>query len=177
MKKEVIFFLTIITVLNVFSFQKVFAKNEKKVFFAPYDTTLKHKSPMGALLRSVAFPGWGQFYNEKYLKAIIAFGFETSYIILALDEWIKTDKCKKNLKNAKNFADSLYQFDLYQYHRDTRNLYLWVVSGIIFISMFDAYVDAHLYNFDKIKMKDLEVSFGPDSEEKKRINLLLIYRF
>ena len=176
MKKEVIFFLTIITVLNIFSYQKVFAKNEKKIFFAPYDTTLKHKSPMGALLRSVAFPGWGQFYNEKYLKAIVAFGFETSYIILALDQWIKTDKCKKNLKNAKNFADSLYQFDLYQYHRDTRNLYLWVVSGIIFISMFDAYVDAHLYNFDKVKMNDLEVGLALQPYDK-RINLLINYNF
>lgn len=176
MKKIVIFFLVIIIVLNIFSYQKVFAKNEKKIFFAPSDTALKHKSPMGALLRSVAFPGWGQFYNEKYLKAIVVFGFETSYIILALDEWIKTNKSKKDFKNAKNFVDSLYQFDLYQYHRDTRNLYLWVVSGIIFISMFDAYVDAHLYNFDKVKMKDLEVGLDLQPYDK-RISLLINYNF
>ena len=32
------------------------------------DTTAsKRKNPTGALFRSVFVPGWGQFYNEKYI--------------------------------------------------------------------------------------------------------------
>ena len=176
MKKTKILFIAIFASFLFISYQNCKAQDEKKAFFATEDTTLKSKSPMGALFRSVAFPGWGQFYNEKYLKALVAFGFETTYIVLTVDEWIKADRSKKDFEEAQNYSDSLYQFDLYQYHRDQRNLYLWVVSGIIFISMFDAYVDAHLYNFDKIKMKDLEGGLALKPEDR-RINLLVNYNF
>ncbi|HED08391.1 MAG TPA: hypothetical protein ENI57_09775, partial [Ignavibacteria bacterium] len=32
------------------------------------------KSPMGAVLRSAILPGWGQIYNESYIKAPIIWG-------------------------------------------------------------------------------------------------------
>jgi len=34
------------------------------------------KSPTGAMIRSLLFPGWGQLYNKKYFKAILVFGAE-----------------------------------------------------------------------------------------------------
>lgn len=140
---------------------------------------LKKKSPMGALLRSIAFPGWGQFYNEKYLKAALVFGVETAYIVLAADEWRKTDFHRKNYQKAPPGSPEQYwEFDQYRFHEDRRNLYLWVVSGIIFLSMFDAYVDAHLYTFDKDKMKDLEVGLVPVYDDQScRVELLVSLKF
>jgi hypothetical protein len=139
---------------------------------------LDKKSPMGALMRSVAFPGWGQFYNEKYLKAALIFGIETTYIVLAADEWRKTNFHKKNFQSAPPYsAEQYWEFDQYQFHRDRRNLYLWVVSGIVFLSMFDAYVDAHLYSFDKEKMEDLKVELLPEFDKGHGVKVLFSLNF
>ena len=139
---------------------------------------LKRKSPMGALLRSVALPGWGQFYNEKYLKAVLVFGVETTYIVLAADEWRKTNSHKKNYQSAlPNSPEQYWEFDQYRFHEDQRNLYLWVISGIIFLSMFDAYVDAHLYTFDKEKMEDLNVELVPVYDEDCKVWVMLSLSF
>lgn len=139
---------------------------------------LKKKSPMGALIRSVAFPGWGQLYNEKYIKAALVFGVEATYIALAADEWRKRDFHKGNYQKAPpNSPEQYWEFDQYRFHEDRRNLYLWVVSGIIFLSMFDAYVDAHLYTFDKDKMKDLEVEIVPVYDEGYGVEVLLSLKF
>jgi len=62
------------------------------------DTSLTRKSPMGALFRSVAFPGWGQFYNERYFKSLVIFGTETSFITLAAIEWRRRNDIKENSK-------------------------------------------------------------------------------
>jgi len=133
---------------------------------------------MGALLRSVAIPGWGQFYNEKYIKAAVVFGVETTYIVLAADEWRKTNFHKKNYQSAPpNSPEQFWEFDQYRFHEDRRNLYLWVISGIVFLSMFDAYVDAHLYTFDKDKMKDLEVGLVPVYGEGLRVDLVFSLEF
>ena len=56
-------------------------------------TTLR--SPTGALFRSVAIPGWGQFYNKKYLKAALVFLGEGSLIAGAVVEWKRMDEHKK----------------------------------------------------------------------------------
>lgn len=133
---------------------------------------------MGALIRSVAFPGWGQFYNKKYIKAALVFGVEATYIVLAADEWRKTNFHKKNFQSAPPYSPEQYwEFDQYQFHRDRRNLYLWVISGIVFLSMFDAYVDAHLYNFDKEKMEDLKVELVPTYNKHYRVKVLLSLSF
>jgi hypothetical protein len=139
---------------------------------------VEKKSPMGALIRSVAFPGWGQFYNEKYLKAALVFGIETTYIVLAADEWRKSNFHKKNFQSAPPYsAEQYWEFDQYQFHRDRRNLYLWVISGIVFLSMFDAYVDAHLNRFDKERMEDLKVELLPEFDQGPGMKVLFSLKF
>ncbi len=134
------------------------------------DTSLERKSPMGALLRSVAFPGWGQFYNRKYFKGVVVFGAETTFITLAAIEWSRMNKHRRNFENPDH-PDREWEFELFQFYEDRRNLFLWITAGIVFLSMFDAYVDAHLYNFDREKVRDLPISLitGPDSESDIRI--------
>jgi len=178
MRFKIIILFFLLSIFFCFWAEKTLSQARKdSTFFSP-EENLKTKSPTKALLRSIAFPGWGQFYNEKYFKSALIFGVETTYIILAADQWRKTDFHKKNFQNAVPYSPEQYEeFDLYKYHRDQRNLYLWVVTGIVFLSMFDAYVDAHLYNFDKIQMKDLEVSLMPADENFKDIKLFLSYKF
>jgi hypothetical protein len=132
------------------------------------DTLLKNKSPMGALLRSVVFPGGGQFYNRKYLKGIVVFGTETTFITLAAIEWSRANTHKKNFQNPEYpYSERYWEFEQFKFYEDRRNLFLWITAGVVFLSMFDAYVDAHLYNFDKEKVRDLTVSLIPEGKKVK----------
>ncbi len=140
------------------------------------DTLLEKKSPMGALLRSVVFPGWGQFYNRKYFKGVVVFGAETTFITLAAIEWSRMNKHKKNFQNP-DYPDRYWEFEQFEFYEDRRNLFLWITAGIVFLSMFDAYVDAHLYNFDKEKVRDLSVSLIPESNGETNIKIVFSIPF
>jgi hypothetical protein len=181
MKKHFIFlFFTLCLLAFVFKRQS-FGQTEPDsslLRIPPADTSLKDKSPMGALIRSVAFPGWGQFYNRKYFKSLIVFGTETTFITLAAIEWRRRNEHKKNFQNLpQNHPDKYWEFEQFRFYEDRRNLFLWITAGIVFLSMFDAYVDAHLYNFDKEKVPDFSISLLPEYQEGKKINLLLSVRF
>jgi hypothetical protein len=140
------------------------------------DTTLETKSPTGALLRSVAFPGWGQFYNRKYFKSAVVFGAETTFITLAAIEWGRMNEHKRNFQNPDH-PDRYWEFEQFEFYEDRRNLFLWITAGIVFLGMFDAYVDAHLYNFDREEVRDLSISLVPECGGGSDVRLLLSVRF
>ena len=92
------------------------------------------KNPTGAMLRSLAFPGWGQLYNGKWIKAGLVFMGETGLVINAL-YW------DHQAEKATNSWDR-------DFYRDNRNLSFWWLAAVVLLSMGDAYVDAHLSDFD-----------------------------
>jgi len=108
----------------------------------------KTKSPTGAMLRSMAIPGWGQLYNRQYLKALVIAGGETFFIVQAIRYWDLSEDAYNAFSGQEDYyLRSLYYQD-YDFYQDRRNLYLWLSGVSIFLSMVDAYVDAHLHNFD-----------------------------
>lgn len=123
---------------------------------------------MGALLRSVAVPGWGQFYNRRYIKAGVVFIAESFFIYEAARWWKKTEDQYDKVLLTPEDQDQFYQFQLYKSYRGTRDDYLWLVGITVFVSMFDAYVDAHLAGFDV----DLTPDFEP-REHKSSLSLVL----
>ena len=174
--KTVLFLFLFICLLPLPSYA---ANQEISKGLAPTDSiksgVLKSKSPMGALWRSVAFPGWGQLYNKKYFKAGLAFGAEVTFLTLMAIEWKRTDDQKKIFDSLPlSHPDKQYEYNLYKYYRDQRSLYLWSSLATIFISMFDAYVDAQLYDFDK-EMENIGFEIYPDNE--KRLSLKLSFNF
>ncbi len=103
------------------------------------------KSPMGAVFRSAILPGWGQFYNNKYIKAGIAFSANTvlAYHIFWYDNrWENTGN--------RDFQEK-------------RNLFTWYFALSYLLTMVDAYVDAYLYKFDEA----MEISQSIDFQEGK----------
>jgi len=127
------------------------------------------KSPMGALLRSVAIPGWGQFYNRSYIKSVVVFGLESFFIYKAIHWWKKTEDQYSLIQNSDE-SWKAYEFSIYESYRGRRNDYLWLVGITVFLSMFDAYVDAHLSGFD--------VDLTPDfSDEKSSAQLRFTLKF
>jgi hypothetical protein len=113
----------------------------------PDTLTAKQKSPSGAMLRSLAFPGWGQFYSEKYFKAAVVFGIEAA---LALSVSYQNDQMHRFDKMGDTEAGKFY--------RNDRNRLIWWLAGFAIFSMGDAYVDAHLFNYDISPGLSLSVS-------------------
>lgn len=111
------------------------------------------KDPTGAMLRSVFVPGWGQFYNGKWLKGTIIAGAEVGLITnaIVLHQYMKA-------------ADTEYDKDFYW---DNRNLSLWWLGATILYSMADAYVDAHLSDFDA----------GPELSLQHRVKTMRVTGF
>ncbi len=93
------------------------------------------KSPRGAMLRSVALPGWGQLYNGKKFKALLFGGTEIGLIVNAVIQ-----------NHLANQSTTTIDHDFYI---DNRNLSFWWLAAAILISMTDAYVDAQLFDFDE----------------------------
>ncbi len=130
------------------------------------DTTLarafrpEKKSPKGAAFRSLAIPGWGQYYNGQKIKAALALAAELGEIGTAI-YW--------NVQ-ANGTDDARAQF----IYRDYRNQALWFLAGTILVSMLDAYVDAHLFDFDEgPSLEENTANLPPDTRFALRLHIRL----
>lgn len=95
-------------------------------------------SPTGALLRSVAFPGWGQWSNGKKQKAAFYFTVESYFITKALI-W------------RHRARGSGLEFATFDHARDRRNYFYWLTGLTLFVSMFDAYADRYLLTLERTR--------------------------
>lgn len=105
------------------------------------------KSPWGAVARSAMLPGWGQFYNESYIKSIITFA-------------LFADFTRKAIINNMRYMDTGRKEYL-----ERRTVNTWYVGLVYMLTMVDAYVDAYLYKFDEtmeltIMMVPMDRTFG-----------------
>lgn len=134
-------------------------KSDTLLFFPPPDTRLivpvtdsidlekrLTQQPTIGLFKSMLLPGWGQFGNRRYTKALIFAGLETWFVGSAIhygrqagDRRTDWEQIDEGSIDARNIA-----YGLYVDRRDERNKFIWFAGLTVFISMFDAYVDAHL---------------------------------
>lgn len=102
--------------------------------------------PTITLFKSMLVPGWGQITNKRYVKAAIAIGLETWFITGAI---VNGSKMNQALDNFHAYPDETQFFYDYQYYQGNRSDYLWLLGITVFVSMFDAYVDAHLRPYEE----------------------------
>ncbi|PKL78881.1 MAG: hypothetical protein CVV25_09960 [Ignavibacteriae bacterium HGW-Ignavibacteriae-4] len=131
------------------------------------------KSPSEALWKSV-IPGWGQYYNEEYWKSPILFGAAVGLGSLIYYYNSEFNSYRDQLDNATrtgtkiaiegpdNLGDTYYPIqksvltDLQirqlkankELNRDNRDMMAFYLLGVYVISAVDAYVGAHLYDFN-----------------------------
>jgi hypothetical protein len=111
---------------------------------------LMQKSPWGAVLRSAIIPGWGQYYNDSYFKIPVIWGAMGSFIY----GWFYYDKFYRDARSE--FNESLLvtangNSDLKRnrdFYRDERDLFTIYFVLVYVLNLIDAYVDAHLFDFD-----------------------------
>jgi len=124
----------------------------------------KYKSPTGAMVRSLLFPGWGQWYNNKKLKALVVFGAETGLLINSI---------YLNQKVVQSQTD--YEKEFYI---NNRNLSVWWLVGVTLFSMADAFVDAHLADFDESPdLSFLKVDIDVINHDQPVVRIGVCYRF
>lgn len=151
MKSFFLFFL-----LLVFSIQWVHAQ-EKLSDTLTLTTTANHRANRAALMSAI-LPGAGQVYNKSYWKVPILYGgvaaliyfinfnqtnyktFKTAYIY-------RSDRDTNTVDEFPNYTndDLLVRRDYYRRNRDL----CYIVTGVVYVlNIIDAYVDAHLKDFD-----------------------------
>ena len=94
-------------------------------------------SPASAAFRSLFLPGWGQAYVNRPLKAVIYGGIEQTLIFSIYRK-----------HRLYKYYDRQDEGNVAGAQKEDRNRLSWYLAGAIILSMMDAYVDAHLYNFD-----------------------------
>lgn len=127
------------------------------------------RDPTRAALYSLALPGGGQIYNRAWLKAGLVIGVQGFLIGSAIHHNERRDHFRDLAANAPDsYSEQVYTLQSNDY-RDKLNNDIWWIGITAALSVFDAYVDAHLADFDAEKEK-LELRFSGDK-------VLLQYHF
>lgn len=108
-------------------------------------------SATGAVLMTPVFPGWGQLYAENSWRAGLAYGAQMYF-------WTNVISRDRQARRARDFAGTFPEDDpfnraryddladeLWEQMRD----FAWWGGGALLIVALDAYVGAHLFNFDE----------------------------
>jgi len=109
------------------------------------------KSPWTAVALSAVLPGLGQFYNESYWKIPIIgaiggyFSFE---IVRNNNKFLEyRDKYVQSQTDSNTSGNQIFK-TYREFYRDQRDLFIIYFGILYLVNLFDAYVDAHLYDFD-----------------------------
>lgn len=124
----------------------------------------KKRSPTGALWRSFAVPGWGQFYNGEYLKAGGIIAAQAGTLYMAVDNYLVARKYKREAREAPTEELKREKLAKHNEYIIETEFWGWLFVGILTFSMMDAYVDAHLADWD---VSDLPA----DKEAQSRVQV------
>ena len=125
--------------------------------------------PTRAVLYSAAFPGGGQLYNRAWLKAGLVMGVQGFFIGSAIYHGGERNYWRDLAENTPDpFLQEQYLARSRDFGNELKNDIWWlgITAGL---SMLDAYVDAHLSDFESEKEK-IRLRFSGDA-------LLLQYNF
>lgn len=124
----------------------------------------KRRSPAGALWRSFAVPGWGQIYNGRYVKAGAIIAAEGATLYKAVDNYLISRKYLREAREATDLKIKHLKFARHDDYIVETEFWGWLFVGALTYSMMDAYVDAHLADWD---VSDLPA----DKEAQSRVRL------
>jgi len=126
----------------------------------------EEKNARLAMLCSLLFPGLGQLYNERPIKAAIAMGIETFYLgqILLNYRYAKREERLRDRYPPESYEYYVHNVWVDEYKARAVD-WIWWSGGAIFLIIVDAYVDAHLYDMNVdigagIKDDRVECSLG-----------------
>lgn len=123
-----------------------------------------YQNPTVGLFKSMLIPGLGQIGNRQYIKAGIVIGLQSWLITSAVKHGRDASDLKAQFNESTDNNERNALYDQYLNSKDQRNKFTWFAVIVTFVSMFDAYSDAHLSGFPKVKKPDkneLQLNFAP----------------
>ncbi len=149
-----------------------------KMLFSP--------SPKGAVIRGALIPGWGQVYTHKYWKLPIVYtALGTAAYFIGVNYWSyqqtrlgidrRIDADPNNDYNPLLVRDFNYKqydvstrttedlFKVKSYFRHNLDLSVIAFAAVYMLTLVDANVSSHLYNFNMSEDFSLSPRIGPTS--------------
>ena len=123
------------------------------------DTSTSIKSPKKAASSALVFPGGGQLYNGKIIKAGLILAGE----VIAIINWHKNSQLYSSY-DANNDAE--YPLPKHRY-LEKRNKSIWWIGFIYIYGLIDAIVDAHLHPFEDVMAEELGNNQNPVEKKKE----------
>lgn len=121
------------------------------------------QNPTGAMFKSLLVPGLGQMGNRRWFKAGLFMSLQTWFALEAIRYGQETHSLKAQFESEPDLLRRQVIHIAYDNRRSDRNKYIWFFGLATFVSMFDAYVDAHLSGSPTNKRNDqFTVEIGPD---------------
>ncbi len=112
-----------------------------------WDTGL---SPTAAVAMTPLFPGWGQLYARNSWQGALGFGASMYFWSNML---VRDRRAVRASDFSETFPEGNANRDLYRAIADENweqmRDFAWWSAGVLFITALDAYVGAHLFNFDQ----------------------------
>ena len=148
-------FLLIISLL-LFSLHASFAQEAENNINTEQQTSetveqVKLVSPIGAMVRSAVFPGWGQFHSRSYFRgSLTVLGVSSSIVgaLLAQNSFRnRYDAYEKLVWDG--FSNEKAKLESYEYANQRYKLktfFMYTGIGIWLYSLIDSYVGANFYN-------------------------------
>jgi hypothetical protein len=102
------------------------------------------QNPTTALFKSLVVPGWGQVGNGRYFKAALFAGLEIWFVGEAIHYAGQASDYRKQYDATVDPYVRNHYHGLYKDRYTRRSKFIWYAGITTFISIFDAYVDAHL---------------------------------
>lgn len=108
-------------------------------------------SPIGAVVRSAIFPGWGQIYSRSYIRSgliVLSIGGSAVGALLAERSFRSRYNAYATLANLEpdNEAGVLASYEHANQRYKLRMFFLYSGVGIWLYSVIDSYVSANFYN-------------------------------
>ena len=132
--------------------------------------------PTLALFKSMLVPGLGQIGNRKYFKAALFTGIEGWMLYKTFSLGSEIGDARAAYDAATTVRVRRVAYAEYDSKRKSRNKYAWFFGLTVFISMFDAYVDAHLSGSPVDRRND-KFTFDIQPGEQGGATALVSYSF
>jgi len=133
------------------------------------------KQPWLAVLLSGVLPGAGQFYNHSYWKIPIIWGLVGFFVY----EYVQEDRLFRQYRDLYSASQQdpilgpagylPYETER-EFYRSQKNEYVWYFMIVYFINLVDAYVDAHLFDFE-VKQESIRSGNLPDLTYRFKFHL------
>ncbi|MBK7142062.1 MAG: hypothetical protein IPH75_08285 [bacterium] len=120
--------------------------------------------PTTALLKSLAIPGWGQIGNGRVTKAVIFAGLQGWCIGAAIHYGKSASNFKDSYEAATVVSTRNQYYSMFKDRRQERNKYLFFLGLTTLVSVFDAYVDAHLTGSPANRTETIGLELAPTAD-------------